>query len=192
MAVALAGRTLDGVELPGAGTWKIDPSHSSVEFTARHLMVAKVRGRFGEFSGAVHVAEVPEESSVEVTIDASSIDTREDRRDAHLRSQDFFDVDNHPAITFRGAGLRRTGDMRFELPGELTIRGVARPVTLQVDYGGLTLDPWGNSRAAFSAKTEIDREGFGLTWNQALETGGVLVGKQVKIEIEIEAVRAAD
>lgn len=189
MAVSLA--TLDGIELPAAGTWEIDPAHSTVGFVARHLMIAKVRGRFGAFSGTLHVADDPDASWAGVTIDASSIDTREERRDAHLRSPDFLDVANHPTLGFRSTGLHRTGERTFELPGELTIRGVTRPVTLAVEFEGLTIDPWGNTRAVFSAETQIDREEFGLTWNQVLETGGVLVGRDVKIQIEIEAVRAA-
>ena len=188
MAIAVPGRTIDGIEAPRAGTWVIDKAHTSVGFTARHLMVAKVRGRFGEFAGTLHIAERPEDSWADVSIRTASIDSRDEGRDAHLRSADFFDVERFPAMTFRSTGLRSTGPSSFELPGELTIKEATRPVTLSVDYEGLTLDPWGNGRAVFSATTEIDREDFGLTWNVALETGGVLVGKQVKIEIEIEAV----
>lgn len=188
MAIAIAGRSLDEVEIPVAGTWEIDPSHSVVGFSVRHLMVAKVRGRFGSFAGTLDIAERPEDSSVAVTIDTASIDTRDEKRDAHLRSPDFFDAEQYPTLSFRSSGFLQTGATSFELPGELTIRGVARPVTLAVDYEGLTPDPWGNTRAVFSAKTEIDREDWGLTWNMALESGGVLVGKSVKIELEIEAV----
>lgn len=190
MAISIASRTLDGVEIPAPGTWEIDPAHTLVGFTVRHLMVAKVKGRFGAFAGTIRVGDEPDGSTVEVTIDAASIDTREEKRDAHLRSPDFLDVERHPTLRFVGTELERTGERTFRLPGELTIRGVTRPVVLDVEYQGLTADPWGNTRAVFSATTEIDREGFGLTWNQALETGGVLVGKQVKIELEIEAVRA--
>lgn len=188
MSVAIAGRTLEGVEAPAVGTWEIDPSHSLVGFTARHLMVAKVRGRFGSFSGTIEIAEQPEDSSASVTLDAASIDTRDEKRDEHLRSPDFLDVANHPSLTFRSTGFRQTGKTSFELPGELTIRGVTKPVTLQAEYEGLTPDPWGNTRAVFTASTEIDREDWGLTWNVALETGGVLVGKIVKIELEVQAV----
>ena len=191
MSLATATRTLEGVEVPATGTWEIDRSHSTVGFVARHLMVAKVRGRFGEFDGTIHIAEAPEDSHVEVSIEAASIDTRDSKRDAHLRSGDFLDVENHPTLSFRNTGFIQTGETTFDLPGELTIRGVRRPVVLHATFDGITPDPWGNTRAAFTAETEIDREVFGLTWNVALETGGVLVGKQVKIQIELEAVRAA-
>jgi polyisoprenoid-binding protein YceI len=188
MAIAVPSRTLADVEIPAAGTWVIDQSHTSVGFLVRHLMVAKVRGRFGEFAGAVRIADRPEDSSVEVEVKTASIDTRDEGRDTHLRSADFFDVQRFPTMSFHGTGLRSTGPRSFELPGELTIKDVTRPVSLAVDYEGLTLDPWGNGRAVFTATTEIDREDFGLTWNVALEAGGVLVGKQIKIEIEVEAV----
>jgi polyisoprenoid-binding protein YceI len=173
------------------GRWAIDPSHSSVEVVARHL-VAKTRGRFSTFEGVLVVADPAEASSVEATIDASSIDTREPQRDGHLRSADFFDVENHPTITFRSTGIRHLGGDRWAADGELTVRGVTRPVTLDVEFGGITTDPWGGERAGFSATTEVDREAFGLTWNQVLETGGLLVGRKVKIEIEAELVRQAD
>lgn len=187
MAITVASRTVDGIEIPAPGVWEIDPSHSVAGFSVRHLMVAKVRGRFGSFAGTIEVGERPQDSSVEVTIDAASIDTREEKRDAHLRSSDFFDVENYPTLAFRSTGLRGTGRRTFELPGELTIRGVTRPVVLAVEYDGITPDPWGGTRAAFTATTEIDREEWGLTWNQALETGGVVVGKTVKIELEVSA-----
>ncbi len=187
MTVAVVSRNLEGVDVPAPGIWEIDPSHSVAGFSVRHLMVAKVRGRFGSFAGTIHVAEQPEDSYADVTIDAASIDTADEKRDAHLRSPDFFDVENHPTLHFRSTGFRRTGTTTFELPGELTIRGVTRPVTLDVEYSGITPDLWGGTRAAFTATTEIDREAWGLTWNQTLETGGVLVGKTVKIELEVQA-----
>lgn len=187
-AVQIASRTRDGVEVPTTGVWEIDPTHSAAGFSVRHLMVAKVRGRFGAFTGSIKIADRLEDSRVDVTIDAASIDTREETRDAHLRSPDFLDVENHPTLQFRSTGFRRTGETTFELPGELTIRGVTRPVVLHVEYEGLSPDLWGGTRIGFTATTEIDREAFGLTWNQALETGGVLVGKNVKIELEVQAV----
>lgn len=190
MATQTATRTIDGVEAPRAGTWTIDAAHSSVEVIARHLMLAKVRGRFGSFAGEIVVGDTPEDSSVEVTIDAASIDTGETKRDEHLRSPDFLDVENHPTLTFRSSGARRTSERTLEVDGDLTIRGVARPVTLDVEYLGVTQDPWGNTRAAFSATTEIDREEFGITWNQALETGGVMVGRKLKVELEVSAVHS--
>ncbi len=190
MATQTATRTIDGVEAPRAGTWTIDAAHSSVEVIARHLMLAKVRGRFGSYEGEIVVGDTPEDSGVEVTIDAASIDTGEAKRDEHLRSPDFLDVENHPTLTFRSTEARRTGEETLEVDGDLTIRGVARPVTLDVEYLGVTQDPWGNTRAAFSATTEIDREEFGITWNQALETGGVMVGRKLKVELEVSAVHS--
>jgi polyisoprenoid-binding protein YceI len=188
MGVQVANRKVEGLELPVAGKWEIDPSHSLVGFSVKHLMVAKVRGRFGSFAGTIAIGDRPEDSSVEISIDARSIDTRDEQRDAHLRSPDFFDAENHPEVSFRSTGFRRTGPRDFELPGELTIRGLTRPVVLEAEYEGITPDPFGGTRIAFTASTEIDREGWGITWNQALETGGVLVGKKVKIELEVEAV----
>ncbi|MBK9178839.1 MAG: YceI family protein [Acidimicrobiales bacterium] len=187
-STSAATRTVDGVELPVAGTWAIDPSHSTVGFVVRHLMVGRTRGRFGAFDGVVTVAEDPTASSVEVTIDAASIDTRDETRDGHLRSPDFFDVERHPSLTFESTGVVPVGAGRWSVTGTLTIRGEARPVTLDVEYEGTEVDPWGNQRAAFTARTEVDREAWGLTWNQALETGGVLVGKKARIELEVEAV----
>lgn len=190
MSTQTATRTIEGVEAPQAGTWTIDAAHSSVEVIARHLMLAKVRGRFGSYEGEIVVGDTPEDSGVEVTIDAASIDTGEAKRDEHLRSPDFLDVEDHPTLTFRSTEARRTGERTLEVDGDLTIRGVARPVTLDVEYLGVTQDPWGNTRAAFSATTEINREEFGITWNQALETGGVMVGRKLKVELELSAVHS--
>jgi polyisoprenoid-binding protein YceI len=171
-------------------TWQIDSAHSGIHFSVRHLVIARVRGQFGRWTGALTVPDGDfTKATAEVTIDATSIDTGVADRDAHLKSADFFDVANHPEITFRSRRIeRKTGD-RFELVGDLTIRGTTRAVTLDVESAGETQDPWGNQRAAFSAKTSVDRKAFGLTWNQALETGGVMVGDKVEIEIDIEAVR---
>lgn len=176
--------------LPEPGRYEIDPAHSSIEFVVRHLVAAKVRGRFGDFAGVIDIAEQPEASSVEVTIQTASIDTRAEDRDGHLRSADFFDVEQHPTATFRSTGVSARPDGGFDLDGELTIAGTTRAVRLDLTYAGTVSDPWGNTRIVFSAETEIDREDFGLTWNQALESGGVLVGRTVKIEIEAEAIRA--
>jgi len=171
-------------------TWQIDSAHSAIQFTVRHLVIAKVRGQFGRWTGAL---EVPEgdfaRATARVTIDAGSLDTGVDERDAHLRSADFFDVDRFPEIVFAGGHVEPTGEGTFRLHGELTIRGVRQGVTLDVEAAGRARDPWGNERAVFSARTAIDRRAFGLTWNQALETGGVLVGDRVEIEIDVEAVR---
>ena len=189
MNSTLASRTLDGVEIPAPGVWDIDPAHSTVGFVVRHLVVAKVRGRFGSFAGAITIADEPELSSASVTIDAASIDTRQDGRDEHLRSPDFFDVANYPVLTFETSALKRTSQSTFELSGDLTIRGTTRPVVLRTEFDGVTLDTQGGSRAAFTATTEIDRNEYGLTWNQVLEAGGVAVSNKVKIELEISLVR---
>lgn len=172
--------------LPKTGTWVIDPSHSSVEFVAKHLVVSKVRGRFDAFSGTVDVAEPIERSTVDVTIEAASIDTGDSDRDGHLKSGDFLDVETFPQLPFRSTGAHHKDGERWSIPGELTIRDVTEPVELDVEYLGVYTDPWGNAKAAFTAATELDREAFGITWNQALETGGVLVGKTVKIEIDVQ------
>jgi polyisoprenoid-binding protein YceI len=177
--------------LPAAGTWSIDGSHSSVEFVVRHLMVAKVRGRFADFSGTIEVGETPEASSVEVAIETASITTGDRQRDGHLLSPDFFDAEANPTINFRSTGVRPVSGERYAVDGELTVHGETKPVTLDLEYQGSITDPFGNDKAVFSASTEIDREDWGLTWNQALESGGVLVGKKAKIEIEIEAVHNA-
>lgn len=181
--------TTSTVTLPESGTWTIDPAHTAIGFVAKHLMVTKVRGSFKAFSGTITIDDAPESSSVEVSIDADSIDTSAADRDGHLRSPDFLDVENHPALTFKSTAVRPNGDDYF-VDGDLTIRGVTKPVTLDMTFDGLATDPWGNSKAAFTATTSIDREDWGLTWNVAMETGGVLVGKVVKIEIDAQAVKA--
>src|SRR5687767_6423477 len=164
-------------DVPAAGTYAIDASHSGVEFSVRHLGLSKVRGRFPSFSGEITIAEEPTASSVEVSIDIASVDTRDEGRDTHLRSADFFDAEQFPAMTFRSTGVRPAGS-EWKVDGELTIRGTTRPVVLDVEFEGSATDPWGNDRIGFSASAEVNREDFGLTWNQALETGGVLVGKK--------------
>lgn len=191
MSGAAAVRVLDGVEVPVAGVYEIDPAHSEVAFVARHLVFSKVRGRFERFNAVVTIGSGPEDSGVEATIEAASITTGSAQRDEHLRSGDFLDVASFPALRFRSTAVERTGQTSLLVHGDLTIRDVTRPVTLSVAYEGAGTDPWGNARAAFTATTEIDREDFGITWNQALETGGVLVGKKVTIELSIAAVRAS-
>ena len=171
-------------------TWQIDSAHTDAAFAVKHLMISTVRGHFGTVSGTVTVDEDdPKSAKVDVHIDTKSIDTRQAQRDEHLRSADFFDVANHPEIHF--VSKRIDGDPRgeFKLTGDLTIRGTTREITLDVTNEGIGDDPWGNLRAGFSATGKISRGNFGLTWNQALETGGVLVGKSAKLEIEAEAVR---
>lgn len=180
-------RTLDAQAIPAAGRYVIDPTHSSVEFTVRHLGLSKVRGRFVAFSGEIDVAVDPEASTVSVSIDATSFGTGNADRDGHVKSADFLDVEQFPTLDFAGTGVRRDGENWF-LDGDLTIKGVTRPVTLDVDFEGSEQDPWGNGRIAFTAETEIDRTDYDITWNQALETGGLLVGKSVRVSIDVQAV----
>jgi polyisoprenoid-binding protein YceI len=184
-----ATRTWQGVQIPVPGTYVLDPSHTEVGFVGRHLMVTKVRGRFSEFEGTVTVDEDPLASAVDVTIATASIDTRDEARDGHVKSADLLDVEAHPTMTFRSTGVRHVRGDRFEVTGDLSIAGTTRSVALDMVLDGVVGDPWGGTRLAFSASTEIDREEFGITWNVALETGGVLVGKKVKIELEGQAVR---
>ena len=184
-------RTWNGITIPTAGVFAIDPAHTRVGFIARHLMVSKVRGAFTEVSGELVIAEEPTQSSVTAVIATKSIDTGVADRDAHLRSGDFLDVEKYPSLTFRSTGLVADGDNEFKLRGELTVREVTREVELEVEFEGLARSPWGQEVIGFTATTEVDREEFGMTWNQALETGGVLVGKKVKIEISAEAIRQA-
>jgi polyisoprenoid-binding protein YceI len=182
--------TLPGLDGLTAGTWTVDPSHSTVGFVARHLMVTKVRGRFTGVTGTVHVADDPLQSSVEAKVDMTTISTGDEGRDGHLRSADFFDVEHHPEMTFVSTGVtHRGGD--FQLRGDLTIKGVTRPVTFDLEVDGVGTDPWGNTKAGFTASTEINRRDWGLEWNVALDTGGVLVGEKVKIELEIQLAKSA-
>jgi polyisoprenoid-binding protein YceI len=173
--------------------WEIDSSHSSVHFSVRHLVIAKVRGTFARWSGRVHVPDGDfSQATVSVTIDASSINTGVDQRDGHLKSPDFFDVAQYPELRFVGRRVEPRSEAEIDVIGDLTIRGTTREVVLGVEQHGQAKDPWGNVRAAFTAKTSIDRKDFGLTWNQALETGGVMVGDRVDIEAEIEAVQQVE
>ena len=184
-------RTVDGTEVPLASTYELDASHSEVGFSVRHVMVSKTRGRFADVAGTVVIAEDPLASSVDVTIQAASIDTREEGRDGHLRSGDFLDVEAHPTLTYRSRSVRATGKGHWVVEGDLTVKGITHPVPLDLTFEGGAKDPWGGQRIGFTASAELDRGTFGLTWNQVLETGGVLVGKTVKIEIEAEVVRQA-
>lgn len=171
-------------------TWKLDPAHSQVEFSVKHLMISSVKGRISDLEGTITADEGrPENSSVEVVLKAASIDTRVEQRDTHLRSPDFLDAEKFPTITFRSTRLKGTS-ARFDLTGDLTIRETTRPVTLDVEFQGRGRDPWGGERLAYTATGRINRRDFGLTYNQALEAGGVLVGDELKITIEVEAVRA--
>ena len=185
---ATAVRTVEGTSAPVAGTYTIDASHSVVEFVVRHLGLAKVRGRFNEFEGTIVVADDITSSKADVVIQSASIDTRDAGRDEHLRTADFFNAEVNPTVEFHSTGIRRSGG-DWLVDGDLTIAGTTRPVTLEVDFEGSAGDPWGNTRIGFSAETKVNREDFGLTWNQALETGGWLVGKEVKIELSVEAIK---
>jgi len=184
-------RTVAGVELPAAGTWRIDPGHAEVAFVGRHFGLTKVRGRFTGVSGEVVVADDVARSTVVVDIDTTTISSGDGTRDEHLRSADLFDVAAHPTATFRSTGLLVEG-ASGRLAGELTIKGVTRPVTLDVEYLGHARDPWGNDRAVFSGSATIDREDWGLTWNMVLEAGGLLVSKRIRLEIEVELIRDPD
>lgn len=170
--------------------WRVDPTHSNIEFAVKHLMIATVRGRFADVDGTVTYDESrPSNSRVEVSIKAATIDTRAADRDAHLRSPDFLDVERYPEITFRSTAVESAGPGRLVVMGDLTIHGVTRPVSLDVTQEGRGKDPWGGERMGFAGSTTIDRREFGLTWNQALEHGGWLVGHELKIRLEIELVR---
>ncbi|GAB3949482.1 YceI family protein [Micromonospora vulcania] len=184
-------RDWDGLTIPTPGTYALDTAHKRVGFVARHMMVSKVRGEFNEATATITVAEDPLQSSVVATIQAASIDTTQADRDAHLRSAEFLDAENFPTLEYRSTGVKSRRGSEFVLSGELTIRGVTRPVDLTVEFEGVGRSPFGQDIFGFSASTEIDREEFGLTWNVALETGGVLVSRKIKIEIEGEGVRQA-
>ena len=184
--------TAKAATIPGlaAGTWVIDRSHSTVGFTVRHLMVSKVRGTFSEFDGAIEIGESPLDSSVTATIALESIDTKDAQRDAHLRSHDFFETEAYPTMTYRSTAVHQSGD-DFVVDGELTLHGVTRPVQLALEFNGVSSDPWGGTRAGFSATTEINRRDFGIDITLPLDGGGVVVGDKVKVELEIEAILQA-
>jgi polyisoprenoid-binding protein YceI len=167
------------------GTWNVDATHSEVGFTARHLMVSKVRGQFKDFTAVVTVGQPFEQSTVEATVQLASIDTNAADRDTHLRSADFFDIENHPAMTFKSTQVTDSS-----LEGDLTIKGITKPVTFDLEFGGISADPWGGTRAGFEATAEINRKDFDLTWNVAIEGGGLLVGEKVKIALDVELVQA--
>lgn len=172
------------------GTWAIDPTHTTIGFSARHAMVAKVRGHFNEFSGSLTLDGAnPAASSAELTISAASIDTKNADRDGHLKSADFLDVENFPNLTFTSTSVAAKGDT-FVVTGDLTIHGVTNSVDVAFELLGTSKDPWGNDRIGFEGEAEISREAYGLVWNAALETGGVLVGDKVKLVLDVEAVRA--
>jgi polyisoprenoid-binding protein YceI len=174
------------------GTYTIDPSHSRVGFVARHAMVTKVRGGFNDFAGTFTLdAGQPSYSTAELTIEAASIDTRNADRDAHLKSNDFFAMDEHPQVTFRSTAVEQVSDSDYRVTGDLTLRGVTKPVTIDLEYTGAAIDPWGNTRVGFEGSTKVNRKDWGLNWNTALEAGGVLVSEKVTLEFEISATKDA-
>ena len=177
------------VEIPGyiAGTWTIDPVHSNASFTVRHMMVSKVRGHFNRFEGEIVTAPNPLDSRVTATIDLDSIDTGNPTRDDDMRSANYLEIETHPEMTFRSTGVRQVGD-HFVVEGELSLHGVTRPVELELEVNGFTKDPFGGTRAGFSARTEIARRDFGITTNMPMDGGGVVVGEKIQINIEVEAV----
>ena len=184
-------RAVNGLTLPSTGTFVLDKSHTEVGFIARHLMVSKVRGRFTDFEGTIVVADDPSESSVEVIIQAASINTNDENRDKHVRTNDFLSTDEFPALTFRSTKVELSSGGDWKVNGDLTVRGVTRPIVLDVQFEGVIQDPWGNPRLGFAASGEIDRNDFGVSFNAALETGGFVVSPKIKLEIEAEAVRQA-
>jgi polyisoprenoid-binding protein YceI len=182
--------TLTVTEIPGyvAGTWNIDPTHSDVSFTVRHMMVSKVRGHFRTFSGQIVTADNPLESTVAAVVDATSFDTANVDRDNHIRSADFLEVDKYPTLEFRSTGLRARGAGEYALDGELTVHGVTRPVTFKLELNGFSKDPYGGYRVGWSATTDISRSDFGVSINLPMEGGGVVVGDKVQVSLELEAV----
>lgn len=186
-----ATRGFAGLTIPAAGIYDLDAAHKRVGFVARHMMVSKVRGEFTDAAATITIAEDPLQSSVTATIQAASITTAQADRDAHLSSGDFLETEKHPTLEYRSTGVKSQSGNEFVLSGELTIKDVTRPVDLHVEFEGVGRSPFGQDIFGFSASTEIDREEFGLTWNVALETGGVLVGRKIKIDIEGEAIRRA-
>jgi polyisoprenoid-binding protein YceI len=184
-------RTFQGLTIPTPGTFDLDPAHTRVGFSARHMMVSKVRGQFAEFTGSITIADEPLASTAEAVIKTASIDTRSADRDKHLTSADFLDVEHYPEMTFRTTRVTARDGGGFTVLGDLTIKGVTRPVELALEFEGVGTSPWGQEVLGFALAGEINREDFGMTWNVGLETGGVLVSKNVRLEIEGEAVRRA-
>jgi polyisoprenoid-binding protein YceI len=184
----MAQRTeeITGVSLPPAGTYVLDPTHTEISFVARH-MLTKVRGRFTEFDGSIQVAERPDDSTVEVSVKTASVQTNTQQRDDHLRSADFLESEEYPEMTFRSTGVRVIGDSSFELDGDLTIRDVTKPITLEGEFHGWGKDPFENTKIFAEARTTVDREDWDLTWNVAVETGGFLVSKKIDLVIDVEA-----
>ncbi|GAB3589266.1 YceI family protein [Angustibacter peucedani] len=189
MSAHIATRTVAGNVLPATGVWNIDPGHTDVSFIGRHFMVTKVRGRFTGVTGSVVIADPIPSSSVEVTIDMATVESGSDARDEHIKSAELFDVANFPLATFKSTSVEWVATSGV-IHGDLTIHGVTRNVPLHVSFEGHVRDPWGGDRAIFSARTTVNREDFGITWNMAVAAGGVLVSKEIKIEIDLETVLA--
>lgn len=187
----MSSATMPQSPVPTAGHWRIDPGHAEVGFVGRHLMLTRVRGRFTGIDGHVRTAEDPRDSSVEVTIDMASVDSGDATRDEHLRSADLFDVDRHPTASFRSTSVvpDPTDPNRATVTGDLTIRNVTRAIELDVTFAGAAQDPWGAERAVFSARGRLNREDWGITWNMPLDTGGLLVSREIDLEIEVELLR---
>ena len=183
----VVSRKVNGAEYPAVGTYVLDTMHTTLGFTVRHMAVSKVRGAFNTFEGTLELAENPEDSKVSVTIQAGSVDTRDENRDNHLRTNDFFDVENHPTWTFVSTAIKAEAPNEWQVEGDLTIRGVTRSVTLDTTLEGVVKDPYGMHRVGFSAKTTINREDFGVAFGAVMEAGGLVVAKKVDIEIEAEA-----
>jgi polyisoprenoid-binding protein YceI len=179
-------RSWNGLSIPAAGKYSVDTAHTTIGFVAKHMMVSKVRGRFNEFTGSLDLADDPTQSAITVSVNTGSIETSTADRDAHLRSADFFDAENSPEMTFRSTSIKHVDGNEFVVTGDLLIRGVSKPVDLEATFEGTGTNPWGVQVIGFSASAEIDREAWGLTWNAALETGGVMVSKKIKIEIDAE------
>ena len=173
------------------GTYAIDPTHSRVGFVARHAMVTKVRGSFNDFEGSGYFdAEDPQKSHLALTIKAASVDTRNEDRDAHLRSNDFFDMENYPEISFVSTGVEKLDEATYRVTGDLTIKAVTKPVSIDFEYTGSAVDPYQNHRVGFEGQTTVNRKDWGVNWNAALEAGGVLVGEKVTLEFEVSAIKA--
>ncbi len=183
-----ATRTQAGVEVPSQGTWELDLTHTTITFEVRHMMISKIRGSIGAANGTILVAEDPLESVVDIAVDVASVETGTADRDNHLRSPDFFNVEAFPLMTFKSTSVELAGDA-YTMKGDLTIKDVTKPVTFDFEFTGGLIDPYGNSRAAFTTSFEVDREDWGLTWNMPLETGGVLVGKKISVSIDTEATK---
>jgi polyisoprenoid-binding protein YceI len=191
MSQPLATRDYNGAQIPVAGTYQLDPAHKHVGFVARHMMVSKVRGEFAEATATITIAEDPLASSVTATIQAASFDSKNGQRDGHVKGEDFLNVEKYPTLEFRSTAVKNFDGSEFVLVGDLTIKDVTREVELTVELEGVSRSPWGSDVFGFAAHAEIDREEFGITWNAALEGGGVMVAKKVKIEIEGEAILQA-